>query len=282
MPELPEIDALASHLATHAVGSFVTELRLGSLYVLRTVEPSHEALVGAELESVGRRGKFLLLGIGGLTLAVHFARAGWLRWYEQLPAAPLRPGKGPVALRIGLGGPGLDLTEAGTKKSLAVWCVRAPEDVERIAALGPDAAAINQREFARVMSAERRRIKTVLTAQPTLAGIGNGLSDEIAHRAKLSPFAAGGSLDDAELDRLWSSLQGVLADFSSLRGLPPSRIKAAKKKLMVVHGREGEPCPVCGSAIASVNYTETSLQYCPGCQTGGKRLSDRRMDRLLR
>lgn len=283
MPESPEIDALVDHLERHALGAFVVSARLGALNALRTVDPPLEAIVGAEVEDAARRGKYLLIRIGGVTLACHFARAGWLAWHESLPARPVRPGKGPVALRVSLGDHGFDLTEAGTKKSLAVWLARDPGDLEVLSGLGPEAGDLTADALEEVLrEAGRKHLKTVLTDQRSMAGLGNGLSDEVAHRAKLSPYAPSNGLGDDGTARVHQAIGDVLAEFGALRGLAPGRVKTAKKALMRVHGREGQACPVCGTTIASVSFADSSLQYCPGCQTGGRKLSDRRMDRLLK
>src|SRR5690606_41370718 len=139
-------------------------------------------------------------------------RAGWLRWSDELSPKPLRPGKGPIALRVHLGGPGFDLTEAGTKKGMAVWLVRDPNDVASVATLGSDAATLSRDDLAELLAGRTERLKNAITDQRLIAGIGNAYSDEILHTARLSPYATAGRLDDDALDRLPEAMGTVLRD----------------------------------------------------------------------
>jgi formamidopyrimidine-DNA glycosylase len=283
MPELPEVEALAQHLRTHAVGRSVTRIDPVSMSALKTARPSHAELPGRAVTDARRHGKYLDLDCAGLHLVCHLARAGWLRWSDELSPAPPKPGKGPIALRVHLGGPGFDLTEAGTQKSLAVWIVAEVSEVPGIAALGPDALELDAAGLAGLLRGRTERIKTLLTDQSALAGIGNAYSDEILHAAKLSPFATAGRLDDAAVNRLHGCVQEILRDAVRRSvGQDAARLKAEKRSGMRVHGRAGLPCPVCGDTVREVSYSERSLQYCPTCQTGGKQLADRRMSRLLK
>ncbi len=287
VPELPEVEAIAHHLRQHAVGRTVRRVDVASPTVLKTVEPTWSALVGREVSGVDRHGKFLDVRCSGLSLVAHLARAGWLRWQDVLPAAPPRPGRGPLALRAHLGnpgeGPGFDLTEAGTRKGLAVWIVTDPLEVPGIATLGPDALDLGEEELTELLAGRTERVKTVLTRQSLLAGIGNAYSDEILHRARLSPFAVAGRLSGDEVARLSRSMREVLADaVRRTEGQEVARLKGEKRAGMRVHGRTGLPCPVCGDQIREVSYSDRSLQYCPTCQTGGRPLADRRLSRLLR
>ncbi|MFC7342467.1 Fpg/Nei family DNA glycosylase [Saccharopolyspora griseoalba] len=283
MPELPEVEALAQHLRAHAVGRSVSRVDLASMSALKTAQPSHAELAGRVVTDARRHGKYLDLDCAGLHLVCHLARAGWLRWSDELSPVPPKPGRGPIALRVHLGGPGFDLTEAGTQKSLAVWVVGEASEVPGIAKLGPDALEIDVAGLAGVLRGRTERIKTLLTDQSALAGIGNAYSDEILHAAKLSPFAAAGRLDDAAVNRLHACAQEILRDAVQRSvGQDAARLKAEKRSGMRVHGRAGLPCPVCGDTVREVSYSERSLQYCPTCQTGGKQLADRRMSRLLK
>ena len=190
MPELPEVQALVDFLAERTAGLAVTGVELGSISVLKTFTPPPDALVGAPVDGVGRHGKFIDLDCGGTHLIFHLARAGWLRWSDAVPATVLRPGKSPIALRVRLDdGSGFDLTEAGTKKSLAAYIVGRPSDVPGIAALGPDplADSFSESEFAEIVGERRMQIKGLLRDQSIIAGVGNAYSDEILHVAKLSP-----------------------------------------------------------------------------------------------
>lgn len=281
MPELPEIDALVEFLRPRLIGDFIERADVAELSLLKTADPPLESLLGLEITGARRVGKALIVDFDGLHLVCRFARAGWLAWHDSVPRAPVRMGKGPLGLRVALAsGAGFDLTEAGTKKNASVSLVRDLAEVTALAQSGPDALTVDSQTFAEALDGSRSHIKTILCDQSVIAGIGNAFSDEILHSAQLSPFAAAESVDASALR---DTIREVLGDAEeALVGLQPAKIKTAKKKLMRVHGRTGETCPVCAATIAEVSYAEKSLQYCPGCQTGGKRLSDRRMDRLLR
>ena len=293
MPELPEVEGLAAFLRERAVGAVVAAVEVAAISVLKTYDPPPTALAGLAVTAVDRRGKFLDLDVDGLHLCVHLARAGWLRWSDALPVAPARPGKGPLALRVRLDGvdgvapggplPGFDLTEAGTRKGLAVYVVRDPADVPGIAALGPDPLAddFDGSTFAALLAGRSTQIKGLLRDQKVLAGVGNAYSDDVLHAARLSPFAIAGRLDDEQVDRLFVALQDVLRG-AVAAGKPAKELKDAKRAGMRVHGRTGQTCGVCGDTVREVSFADTSLQYCPTCQTGGKALADRRLSRLLK
>ncbi|GAA4810764.1 DNA-formamidopyrimidine glycosylase family protein [Tomitella cavernea] len=290
MPELPEIEALAHFLRAHAAGRTVERVDVAALSVVKTFDPPISALQGRVLNRVGRAGKCLMLDCEGLYLVLHFARAGWLKWSDALPTTPARPGRGPLALRVHLGGDGdgaaggFDITETGTRKSLAAWVVADPLDVPMVAGLGPDAATVGRDEFAELLAAAgARRLRTVLTDQREIAGIGGAYADEILHRAGLSPFAPAENLDGRTLDTLHSAMRDILGEaVRELAEADVARLKAYKRAAAAVHGRAGERCPVCGDIICEVSYEARSLQYCPTCQTGGKVLADRRLSRLLK
>ena len=287
MPELPEVEALADHLRRHAVGLTVGRVDVAALSVLKTFDPPVSALRGQVVTGANRWAKYLGLQVGDLHLITHLSRAGWLRWSDKLSAAPLKPGKGPIALRVHLGtpgeAPGFDLTEAGTQKRLAVWLVDDPAKVPGIATLGPDALALSPDELAVVLKGNSGRIKTVITDQKVIAGIGNAYSDEILHVAKLSPFATAGKLTDAQLGALHDAMISVLADAVSRSvGQQAATLKGEKRSGLRVHARSGLPCPVCGDTVREVSFADKSFQYCPTCQTGGKVLADRRMSKLLK
>ncbi|HWM72239.1 MAG TPA: zinc finger domain-containing protein, partial [Nocardioides sp.] len=226
--------------------------------------------------------------VSGLHLVFHLARAGWVRWREEVPTIPPRPStKSTLAVRVVLDNEsGLDVTEAGTKKSLAMYVVRAPNDIPGIARLGPDPLT---EEFTvdtlrGILESEgRKQIKGVLRHQGTIAGIGNAYSDELLHAARMSPFKPANSLDDAEIETLYAAIRDVLGDaVARSRGLAASELKGEKKSNLAVHGRTGEKCPVCGDVVREVSFADSSLQYCATCQTGGKPLADRRMSKLLK
>lgn len=284
MPELPEVEALADHLRRHALGKVVNRVDISALSVLKTFDPPVSALHGNEVTGAARWGKYLGLQVGELYLITHLSRAGWLRWSDKLAPTPLKPGKGPIALRVHLGeAQGFDLTEAGTQKRLAVWVVRDPVDVPQIAGLGPDALALGPEDLAQVLSAQGGRIKTVITDQKVIAGIGNAYSDEILHVARLSPFATANKLSAAQLADLHDAMSSVLTDAVSRSvGQQAATLKGEKRSGLRVHARTGLPCPVCGDTVAEVSFADKSFQYCPTCQTAGKKLADRRMSRLLK
>ena len=287
MPELPEVEALAAFLRERAVGHAVGRVDVATISVLKTYDPPLSSLGGLTLTSVGRYGKFLDLDCDGLHIVVHLARAGWLQWRDSLPAAPPRPGKGPLALRVHLDdGSGFDLTEQGTQKRLAVYCVRDRNEVPGIARLGPDPLdpSFTEQAFdALIDAAGRAQIKGVLRDQAVIAGIGNAYSDEVLHAAKLSPFKPAANLSAEERKRLYAAIADTLGPaVERSRGLAAGKLKAEKKIGMRVHGRAGLPCPVCGDTVREVSFSDSSLQYCPTCQTGGQLLADRRLSRLLK
>ncbi|MFS4096589.1 Fpg/Nei family DNA glycosylase [Streptomyces sp. AF1A] len=287
MPELPEVQALTDFLTEHLAGRRVVRMLPVAVSVLKTYDPPVTAFEGARVTAVHRHGKFLdLAADSGLHLVVHLARAGWLQWRDRLPDGPPKPGKGPLALRVALEtGEGFDLTEAGTQKRLAVYVVRDPLQVPGIARLGPDplAPGFDEARFAALLKDERRRLKGALRDQSLIAGIGNAYSDEILHAAKMSPFKLAASLTPEETHQLYEALRTTLTEaVERSRGLAAGRLKAEKKSGLRVHGRTGEPCPVCGDTIREVSFSDSSLQYCPTCQTGGKPLADRRLSRLLK
>jgi formamidopyrimidine-DNA glycosylase len=283
MPELPEVEALAHHLREHAVGRTISRIDVASLSVLKTFSPSYTELPGLEVTGAARYGKHLDLVCGELHLITHLARAGWLRWSDALSPTPPKPGKSPISLRVHLGGPGFDLTEAGTKKGLAVWIVSDPNEVASIARLGPDALSLDRAKLAELFAGRTERLKTALTDQKLIAGIGNAYSDEIMHTAKLSPYSTPGKLPDDALDRLADAVHEVLTSAVTRSvGQDAARLKGEKRSGLRVHARTGLPCPVCGDTVREISFADKSFQYCPTCQTGGKPLADRRMSRLLK
>lgn len=294
MPELPEVHALAADLGSRLVGRVVDRLDVVSFAALKTFDPPPSVLHGGVVRGVGRHGKFLdvtvaLEGSGDTVhLVMHLARAGWVRWRDGAPPPPTgRPsGKNPLAARLVLDdGSGFDVTEAGTKKSLAIYLVREPGEVPGVARLGPDPfeADFTEKVFAGILAgAGRSQIKGVLRNQALIAGIGNAYSDEILHVARMSPFKPA-AMSPEEVSALYAALRSTLSDaVARSEGLAASELKREKKSNLRVHGRTGEPCPVCGDTVRQVTYADSSLQYCPTCQTGGKPLADRVLSRLLK
>ncbi len=287
MPELPEVAALTHALDERARGRVIVAGQLASFSALKTYQPPLEALTGLEIDKVTRHGKFLDVAAQGLHLVVHLARAGWILWHDNVPTTPARPGRSGVALRLVLDdGAGFSITEAGTQKHLAIYLVGNPEDVPGVAALGPDplAESFTVDDLAIVLRrAGRAQLKGVLRDQRLLAGIGNAYSDEILHAAQLSPFHPADALAPEAVAGLYGHIREVLGGaVAAAMGRPIAHLKDAKRAGMRVHGRTGQPCPVCGTTVAEVSFNDSSLQYCPTCQTGGRTLADRRLSRLLK
>ena len=287
MPEMPELQVLAETLDARLAGSVITAGQLVAFSALKTYAPPLEALAGLVVAGVGRHGKFIDVDASGLHLVFHLARAGWVTWHDRVPAGAPRPGRSGLALRITLDdGAGFSLTEAGTQRSLAVHVVEDPTDVPGIARLGPEplSDAFTVEVLAGILrDAAGSQLKGILRDQSRIAGIGNAWSDEILHAAKLSPFTPASSLDAGAIAALHGHIQQVLGDaIAALRGLELADLKDGKRSGMNVHGRTGQPCPVCGTTVAEVSFADSSLQYCPRCQTGGRLLADRRMSRLLK
>lgn len=296
MPELPEVTALAANLRSRLVGREIDRLELISFAALKTFEPPVSALSGLTVSDVTRHGKFLDIVAGELHLVMHLARAGWIRWRDAAPQGSGRPGRGPLVARLVLhsstagtsspgDGSGFDVTEAGTRKSLAIHLVRDPADVPGIARLGPDPLepGFTRDVLAGILAAQgRAQIKGVLRNQGIIAGIGNAYSDEILHVARMSPYKPA-AMTREEADRLYDAIQETLRGaIARAEGLTASELKAEKKSNLRVHGRAGQPCPVCGDTVRQVTFADSALQYCPSCQTGGKPLADRVLSRLLK
>jgi formamidopyrimidine-DNA glycosylase len=304
VPELPEVEALARFLRERAVGRAVTAADVGAISALKTFSPAPSDLVGRPVVDVVRHGKWLDVSTGtprgdvatdaddaGPHLVFHLARAGWLRWYDEVPRTPVRPGKSPLALRVRLDdGAGFDLTEAGTRKRLAVHVVRDPREVHAIATLGvePLGPEFTVERLASLLAAKNQQVKGLLRDQSVIAGIGNAYSDEILHAARTSPFALTRSFDAERVATLHASILDVLTEaVATSSGKPAAELKDAKRRGMRVHARTGQPCPgwdgvPCGDTVHEVSFADSSLQYCPTCQTGGTPLADRRLSRLLR
>src|SRR3954453_19563549 len=288
MPELPEVEVLARDLNGRVTDRAIVGGAIAAFSCLKTYDAPITALSGGLIDGVTRHGKFLDIDVSGTHLVLHLARAGWIRWKDEGPQVPAKPNsKSPLAVRVVLdNGSGLDITEAGTRKSLALYVVRDPAEVPGISRLGPDPLS---EEFTIdvlseiLQSAGRAQIKGTLRMQSNIAGIGNAYSDELLHAAKMSPFKPSNSLDEEEMQTLYDAIRNVLGDaVKRPEGLAASELKGEKKSNMAVHGRTGQKCPVCGDVVREVSFADSSLQYCPTCQTGGKPLADRRLSKLLK
>lgn len=285
MPELPEVEILCRRLEERTRGQAISRVEVASIAALKTYAPPITSLRGRSVSRVQRRGKYICLKAGDLFLVIHLSRAGWVRWRDKLPPPSARLGRGPLALRVGVAAGGFEVTEMGTEKRLAVWLVSSPTDVEGVATLGIDPfdAAFTTDRLGELLSGERGDLKHALSRQSLIAGVGNAYSDEALHAARLSPFKPAQKLSADELARLHTALVSVLgAAVERASGLDLDELKGGKRQHMAVHGRTGQPCPVCGDTVREVSFATRSLQYCPTCQTGGRPLADRRLSRLLK
>jgi len=275
MPELPEVEAVRRAL-DEPVSVFPIE-RAGPAHVatLKTIDPPLRSLEGRRLAGARRRGKRLLFPTddGELVLMVHLMSAGKIRYLRAGEKGPKQPA---FRLRFQSGGE-LVLTEAGSKKRAGVWLLTPEQADEELAHLGPEALGIGPERLAEILAADSRRLHPLLRDQRALAGIGRAWSNEILHTARLSPFALSTQLSPEEIARLAAAIDDELA-----RGIELRVREAGNAKTYRIHDRLGEPCPVCATPIARVDYEEHTIYYCPTCQTGGRVLKDRRLSRLLR
>jgi formamidopyrimidine-DNA glycosylase len=315
VPELPEVEALVRFLADRTGGRRVVAADVAQIAALKTYDPPVQALVGRTVVGAARHGKWLDLALAAsddhgpgpgegpgpdedpadvVHLVFHLSRGGWVRWSDRAPTTPVRPRLGgsgggraaTLALRVRFDdGSGFDLTEAGTRKRLAVHVVRSPDDVEQVRTLGVDplSAAFTPETWAALVRARNQQVKGLLRDQHAIAGIGNAYSDEILHAARTSPFRLTGSMSDDDVATLHDAVVETLrAAVEVSAGRPAAELKDAKRRHLRVHGRTGQPCEVCGDTVREVSFADSSLQYCPTCQTGGKPLADRRLSRLVR
>lgn len=284
MPELPEIEGYVAGLEAHVQGQTLERVRLKSPFLLRSVEPPLAAFEGGELTGVGRLGKRLVLGFAGVgSLVLHLMIAGRLRW--KAPGAGL-PGKaGLLALDFSSGT--LILTEQGSKRRASLHAVAAAEDLAPHDPSGLDVRGASPAAFAGALRAHPRTVKRALCDPRTLDGIGNAWSDEILHRAGMSPFQRVRDMDSAALEALRKACLEVLEPAverhrTAALGAFPDKVTAFQAE-MAVHGRFGQPCPVCGAPVQRIVFaTRNEMNYCAGCQTGGRILADRALSRLLR
>jgi formamidopyrimidine-DNA glycosylase len=275
VPELPEMEAWRRAL-DGPVSAFPIE-KAGPAHIatLKTIDPPLSALEGRRLAGAERRAKRLLFPSddGELVLLVHLMTAGRLRY---LPAGEKGPKSPAFRLRFE-GGAELLLTEAGKKKRAGVWLLTPEQAETELAHLGPEALGLGPERLAEILTAESRRLHSLLRDQRVIAGIGRAWANEILHTAKLSPYARSQDLTPAQLKALADAIDGELT-----RGLELRERGADDKRTYRVHNKLGEPCHACGAPIARVDFEEHTIYYCPECQTGGRVLKDRRLSRLLR
>ncbi len=283
MPELPDVTIYVERLSALVVGEPLERLRIASPFVLRTVSPSPRELEGSKVLSVRRMAKRIVLGFEeGRYAAIHLMRAGRLHWKEKGAKVPAKVGLAAFDFPRGT----LLFTEAGTKKRASLHLVAGEEGLRALDRGGLEVLGSTLAAFRATLTRENHTLKRALTDPGLFSGIGNAYSDEILHRAKLSPVRLTQQLDDADVETLWRATQDTLEDWTArLRrevgdGFPEK--VTAFREGMAVHGRYGKPCPVCGSPVQRIVYAENETNYCARCQTGGKLLADRALSRLLR
>ena len=278
MPELPELQAHAERLTVEFGGSVLQGFRPITFTALKTFSPDPGASNGQVLTGIGRRGKYLLLAIGDVTFVVHLMQGGRLRPDEKQTAKP----RGGIARWSFEDGRALLLTEPGSERKAGVWVVAGDvETQDPILGLGPDADQLDVGQLAVLLKAHPMRVHGFLRDQHLIAGVGRRLANEICHRAKLSPFAGTAKLDAEQVDRLAAAIAVSIAE-SLAEERELDEMVNAKARSNRVHNRVGEPCPVCGDAIRSVEYRSYTVGYCPTCQTGGRTLADNTTSRFLK
>jgi formamidopyrimidine-DNA glycosylase len=287
VPELPEVQALAERLEATLVPAALEAATALQFSALKTFDPPPNSLVGKVLTRVRTRGKFLVFEFSGPsgaaeaaqgpTLLVHLSQGG--RVDVEDPPKTTRPKNGVVRLRFA-GHPAVLVKEFGTERK-AGWWVLAPGDVGPLERLGPEVLSDEFMDFLRT-SDDSRRVHTILRDQRTVAGVGRGYSDDILHRANLSPYATLASLNAAERGRLRAAVHDVLGEGLAAERRRTGGLPTKVGDHWIVHGRYGQPCPVCGADLRRVSYESHEVTYCPQCQTGGKVLADRRLSRLVR
>jgi formamidopyrimidine-DNA glycosylase len=283
MPELPDITVYVEALRRFAGGELLQELQISDPFVLRTVEPAAEEFAGRMLFDVSRFGKRIVLSFeGSLHAVIHLMIAGRLQWREAGAKSLGRTAK--ASFRFGSGA--LVLTEAGKRRRASIHLVEGDDGLADHDPGGLEALEGDLGAFADAVTRERHTLKRTLTDPRILSGIGNAYSDEILHRARLSPFRLSDGLSDHEMERLFEAVADVLTDWTErLRqesgGGFPTKVTAFRDE-MAVHGRFGQPCPDCGAPVQRIRYAGSESNYCAGCQTGGRILADRSLSRLLK
>jgi formamidopyrimidine-DNA glycosylase len=283
MPELPDVAVYIESLEARIVGRRLERILLKNPFLLRTAEPPLQVCEGRQVKGLRRLGKRIAIGFDNdAWLVLHLMIAGRLHWYEQGHRGRIRT----PLLQLEFDNGVLTLTEAGTKRRASLHVVGSEAQLEEHDRGGLEVLGVEPRLFRERLSERNHTLKRALTDPTILSGIGNAYSDEILHRAQLSPMAQTKHLDDDSWQRLYDATQIVLTEWierlraEAARGFP-EKVTAFRKE-MAVHGRYGEPCPVCGTAIQRIRYAENETNYCPRCQTGGKLLADRSLSRLLK
>lgn len=283
MPELPEVAVYIEALEKRVLGQTLTGIRLANPFVLRTVDPRPSELAGRTVTGLRRVGKRIVFALeGGFFIVIHLMIAGRFRW---LAAGAKIPGKiGLAAFDFDNGT--LTMTEAGTKRRASIHLLRGEEALRAHDRGGLEVMDAPLEAFREALARERHTLKRSLTDPRLFSGIGNAYSDEILHRARLSPLQLSTNLDDEETARLYEATRATLAEWTArLRAKAgegfPEKLTAFQEG-MAVHGRYGQPCPACGAPVQRIVYAENETNYCARCQTGGRRLADRALSRLLK
>ena len=282
MPELPDIAAYLAALEARILGRTLEQVRLASVFVLRTVDPPISAAEGRRVTELRRIGKRIAIGVeGDVWLVIHLMIAGRLHW--KAPHAKLTGRNALLALDFAEGS--LILTEAGSKRRASLYMLRGEQALHDIDPGGVEVFATDLDGFRTALTAENRTLKRALTDPRLISGVGNAYSDEILHAAQLSPIAQTHKLKSEEWERLFTATRATLQLWmdrllSEARTAFPEKVTAFRPE-MAVHGRFDQPCPRCGAKIQRIRYADNETDYCPVCQTGGKVLADRSLSRLL-
>jgi formamidopyrimidine-DNA glycosylase len=282
MPELPDVTVYVEALRQRIIGQPLMRVRLASAFLLRTVEPAPSQLEGKKVVDVRRVGKRIVIAFeGDLFIVIHLMIAGRFRWLPSNAKIPAKLGLAAFDFPNGT----LLLTEAGSKRRASLHIVRGEAAVRALDPGGVEVLETDLETFRNLLTRERHTLKRSLTDPHLFSGIGNAYSDEILHRARLSPVQMTTSLSDDEIARLFEATRSTLIDWTQrLRdeaaGEFPEKVTAFREG-MAVHGRYNKPCPVCGTPVQRIVYAENETNYCARCQTGGRLLADRALSRLL-
>src|SRR5437773_2700694 len=282
MPELPDITVYVEALSDRVVGQPLVALHLHTPFLLRTVDPPLQIVAGKTVRDVRRIGKRIVLALDDdLYVVLHLMIAGRLHWLDAGKRVPKT-----VLAAFDFPNGTLTLTEAGTKKRASLHIVRGAGALTQFERGGIEPLESTRAAFAERLRSENHTVKRSLTDPRLLSGIGNAYSDEILHRAKVSPVKLTSRLTDDEVARLYDATRGVLTEWIErmrvqANGAFPEKVTAFRPE-MAVHGRYGQPCPVCGTSVQRIRYADNETNYCPRCQTDGKLLADRALSRLLK
>jgi formamidopyrimidine-DNA glycosylase len=279
VPELPEIQAHAERLSDEFAGRLLTAFRPLTFTALKTAVPAPDAAYGEPLLGTGRRGKYLLLDFESVQFAVHLMQGGRLVPDLKQSAKP----RGGQARFVFDEGPALLLTEAGTERRAGVWAYRAGEALGSppLSGLGPEADQVSASELVTLFEAKNQRLHGFLRDQHALAGLGRRLANEVCHAARLSPFAMTSKLGLSGAERVVAAIRSCVDEGLAYERTRPD-MSSSKDRPSAMHGRTGQPCPVCGDAVRAVEYSGYTVNYCPTCQTGGKILADNTTSKFLR